>query len=832
MNSVPITIPEDLVKSISIFEYLDPSQLIKIQSTEQYKNKLIFQPFKVTAIGKSLKELERKIKETIPQITNSQYIAIESAIYEELDKIVKLQDENSDQSAKVTEKKSLQLRKFTFDKKVYESILVENRPYFITSNEYGSHSLEERIEIAGNTFLPQDNITTVNPLPYKFENEEELDEYFAKAKNETFDSLFTKVRGEFRKYANVPEYTLTVLSADIVYSYFQDKFGTTHYNVFIGENGSGKNSALLVFKQLGYRVFYVTAASAANYYTFLGDVQEGQGAIAEDEADDIGENKDKQRILKTGYANGGTVPKIEFSKNGTRSQKPYLTFCHKWLAMEEIPDEREIRGVLDRSFIFKFLVGDVPYNIKDVVKDEDSELFKELSDLRKTLLVFKIMHQKDEFEDIQLNIKNRNAELTKPLLRLFNGTECLESIRKSLSVLINEKSKIKSNSTESKILEALNGLISAEKGKSKEVYQFTNEEIFEALKKVMDGLDNGWDENTYSTFITPDGLHVSKKKITQILKSKFNAVPDKIYEYGVTKRVIRVNRTWLRKLGKQYEIIDEIRIIKSKPENIMEEDRHCEPDTMTDQTLVESVSPNFVKRIEEKYGQCDIIEQKYKSELIIENGSNTNSLTSNDQVEANRMASNSDRSNIGVDSISNNCLITDGEEIEVNRDTNLNSNNIISLDNNSSNVDIDKATSTDCPSELAKIEGQAPPESVRSVRSVRKLDDDDKLTLRESDNSDNGFQPLKDIFWKEFLKIEEKVDDDKFTGLKVIGHGKLKKGLVDVPKEKNEFQIMTIEELDKLINRLLKEGTLAELTEGRYYRTKNRFPTSAATPAA
>jgi hypothetical protein len=205
-----------------------------------------------------------------------------------------------------------------------------------------------------------------------------------------------------------------------------------------------------------------------------------------------------------------------------------------------------------------------------------------------------------------LNIKNRNAELTKPLLRLFNGSVCLESIRKSLSVLINEKSRIKSNSTESKILEALNELILAEKGKSKEVYQFTNEEIFESLKKVMDGLDNNYDEGTYSTFITPDGLHVSKKKITQILKSKFNAVPDKVYEYGETKRVIRVNKRWLEKLGKQYEIIDEIRILRSKPENKGEEERHCEPDTMTDQTLVESASPNFERGNKEN---VDIEEQ-------------------------------------------------------------------------------------------------------------------------------------------------------------------------------------------------------------------------------
>jgi hypothetical protein len=833
MNSVPITIPKELLETISIFEYVNANQLIKIKFTEKYQNKIFFQSFKVTAIEKSLKELERKIKGAIPHLLNSQYIEIESALYENLDKIVKLQEENDGQPVNGSEK-TLQLRKFAFEGKVYESILVDKRPYFITSNENGGYVLEEQIDIASNTFVPQDNITSVNPLPYKFESEEELEEYFAKTKSENYDSLFTKVRNEFRKYVNVPEHTLTVLSADIVCSYFQDRFGTTHYNIFIGENGSGKNSAMLVFKHLGYRVFYVTAASAANYYTFLGDIQEGQGTIAEEEADDIGENKDKQRILKTGYANGGTVPKIEFSKNGTRSQKPYLTFCHKWLAMEEIPDEREIRGVLDRSFIFKFLVGDVLYNIKDVVKEENSELFKELSDLRKTLFVFKILHQKDEFEDIHLNIKNRNAELTKPLLRLFNGSECIESIRKSLSVLINEKSKIKSNSTESKILEALNDLISSEKGKSKEVYQFTNENIFEALKKVMDGLDNNYDEGTYSTFITPDGLHVSKKKITQILKSKFNAVPDKVYEYGATKRVIRVNKNWLRKLGKQYEVIDEIKILRSNPENKCKEERHCEPDTMTDQTLVESASPPFDKRNVEKSGLYDTTEEKHMSELIIMDNRNTNSLTGNDELESSEVSSALEQPGNGSAVLNNDDsqLITEKDEIEIDCGTNTNSNNIISLDNDSSNINIDNDKVNGITSKISKNRGQAPPESVRSVRSVRNSNNESEL--KEYDDEEIDFDSLKDVFWKEFLKIEEKEEDDKFTGLKVIGYGKLKKALVDITKEKNESQITTVGLLDKLINRLLKEGALAELIEGRYYRIGNRSnpPVAAATPAA
>lgn len=68
-------------------------------------------------------------------------------------------------------------------------------------------------------------------------------------------------------------------------------------------------------------MFYVTSASAPNYFTFLGETEECQGTIAEDEADDIGHDREKQKILKTGYASGGNVPKVDLTYG--RTQESY-----------------------------------------------------------------------------------------------------------------------------------------------------------------------------------------------------------------------------------------------------------------------------------------------------------------------------------------------------------------------------------------------------------------------------------------------------------------------------------------------------------------------------
>ena len=197
--------------------------------------------------------------------------------------------------------------------------------------------------------------------------------YIKLAQTETYDSLYLKVEKAIKKYVNVEEYYYPILIGDIIWSYFQDRFGYTHYLIFTGDNGSGKNSALLVFKYLGYRVFYVVSASAPNYWTAYGSQEEGQVSIAEDEADDVGEDKKKNDLLKAGYQSGGSVPKVDLE--GGRTQDNWLVYGLKWLAMEELKIDKKTKGVLHRSIPMAFLPGDVDYNIKDVIRSADDPEF-------------------------------------------------------------------------------------------------------------------------------------------------------------------------------------------------------------------------------------------------------------------------------------------------------------------------------------------------------------------------------------------------------------------------------------------------------------------------
>lgn len=550
---IEFEISDDLKPIVSEFGY-DKKGLVKITFTEVYQNISLRCLFNINKIQKSLDDFEKRLKSKVEDLSQSHYNLIEEDLLRNLDKI-DIADDNEnypDKQIDDTHKENNKIvyqRKYQLDSILYEAVIVDRLPKF-ASCECGTFNLIDKIEITNYTVYPADTIISSNPIPYSFESEQELADYIEHAKNETFDSLFEKILSEFKDYVNVEEHSQVILSCGILFSYFQDKFGATPYNILVGENGSGKNSALLVFRMLGYRPLYITAASAANYYTFLGQIQEGQGTIIEDEADNICNSIEKKNMLKTGYSSGGSVPKVGFTKNGRRFQEFYLTFCHKWFAMEELPQSKNNRGVFDRSFIHYFMKGDVKYNIKDVLKDKDSKSYQNLIHLRKLLIAFKLVNYDLTFPSIKTNLKDRDAELTHPLLRIFYGGRNFEKIRLALSKIISEKTTTKSNSIEAMIAESLRQLI---ENKNDLVIDISNDTFYSKFKEVTEAKDYAFDESN-STFYLPDGTKISKSKIINLLKSKFKAKLFRTNQF----RGFTINKNDIVKISKQYNVIEEI----------------------------------------------------------------------------------------------------------------------------------------------------------------------------------------------------------------------------------------------------------------------------------
>ena len=507
------------------------------------------------------------------------------------------------QQDKEKAKKIIPIKKYSANGTIppHESIIIDKVPKFVYFVN-GKVQLVDSITRNNDILVPSDTIDTRNPIPFIFESKQELDQYIEKAKNETLDSLFLKVESINRKYVDIEPHYHTLITSDIIWTWLQDKFGTTHYNIFTGDNGSGKNSQLLVFKFLGYRVFYVVSASAANYYTKMGNIEEGQIVIAEDEAEDIAEDREKRNVFKTGYATGGNVPKVELE--GGRKTEDWLTYGHKWVAMEELPNNKYMKGILDRSFVLRFVTGDPQYNIKEIINSagdpEFKPLFDELMDARKILFCWRLIHYNDPILDVKLNIKNRIAELTKPTIRLFQDSPiALGRILPSLTKFMVERNEVKRDSFESKLFETIEYLIQERKerldnnsatedeitlGKT----TFTNEGIRNWLKHITEGEDiEDKKDCFYSSF---EGIGtVSQTKITRILKSKFKVKILSIRLSDKIHRCVEFEEKYLERIKSNYDTPREIKIIK---------DESCY--TITDVTLLGRVVPDYTDIINSK----------------------------------------------------------------------------------------------------------------------------------------------------------------------------------------------------------------------------------------
>jgi hypothetical protein len=546
-HSIPLALSDELIQEGIIEKFVKDNRINSVVLSLNHKSKKKNFIYPIPSVEKiNWKVTIEKIAKLLRTggVSSEHILMIEDVLNTNYEIIISVAEQNQEYDASPNGKKKevCYIHKFTAngDMPLHESVVFTDsgQSAFVYLDSDSKLRFVNQIERPDKILYPADNLDSQNPLPYKFASAEELQMYMELARRETLDSLYQAVKSNFRRYVNVDEHYLVVLSSDVILSYFQEKFPTMHLDIFVGDNGSGKNSAQLVISRLGYHVYYLVSASAANYFTAYGNVEECQVTIAEDEVGDLDRDYQKQKILKSGYASGGTVPKTDFP-NGKRSQSLYNVYGIKWLTMEELPDSKKTRGIFDRSFIYNFVVGHVDYNIKDVIRNAGDPkyrpLFDELVHIHKLLFAYRLIHFNDVIPDIEINLENRNAELTKPSLRLFsclgNAPNALEEIRLAHSKFVAEKNDLKSNTIESKLCFAINELIrereanpTSQEYDGLEDYAITNEQIWNKCRLVMGGIDIwGKSEAFYST----EYSRVTHRRISGLIQSKFKAEPFK-----------------------------------------------------------------------------------------------------------------------------------------------------------------------------------------------------------------------------------------------------------------------------------------------------------------
>lgn len=311
------------------------------------------------------------------------------------------------------------VQKYSNDRLLAEAVIVGGKPCFaVVNTEDCQITLEDEIPLndSSNTVLKAPDISSYITKPYSFTSTSEFENYLHKARIETLDSLYRKVKPIWKKHIDADDFHISLCAADTIFTYYQDKIGMTHYIFFIGDNDSGKSNNLAIIHYLGYRNMMNVGMSVANVYQFLGSRDEGVGTICEDESDDIDEDHDKMQIAKSGYTKGYPVTKIVITPYG-RSQ--YNTFCFEAYAAEKTPDVVKSKGFLQRIIKLKCSAGLPQYDILEVTNPAGDHKFllllNELYDVRRLLFCYcRLLYHKDRIPDIQLNLRNRENQLFKP----------------------------------------------------------------------------------------------------------------------------------------------------------------------------------------------------------------------------------------------------------------------------------------------------------------------------------------------------------------------------------------------------------------------------------
>jgi hypothetical protein len=441
------------------------------------------------------------------------------------------------------------VQKLSNDRALAEAIFIGKKPYFAIVDF--SDPTNVRIALMDSLSYSEDTKLIPelqNNRPYSFKDKEEFYSYIERAKHETLDSLFDKTYNMWEKYIDADEFHLKICAADTMFTYKQDVLGTTHYLFFIADNDAGKSNNLKLLNILAYRNLMNTSMTHANIYNFLGSKDEGVGTICIDEADNIDEYYEIMAILKSGYTKGFPVVRIIDTPHG-RKQVRFNTYCFKAMAGERLPDEVLARGFMQRTIVIKCLTGFRKDDISEVTDpagdNEYEDLLSELNDLRNLLFCHRLIHFKDKIPNIRLNIRNREKQLFKPLLRMFQGTRTFDTLRPVISKYINDRRESKANSLHAFLYRVIRDL-TASKGTLE--LDFTT--VWNFIKSNVEWKDIQYKAQSIET--VEFGV-ISQKEVGSLLRNVFGGEPPK--HTGSSRKLIFSQQT-LDRMKDIYETVD------------------------------------------------------------------------------------------------------------------------------------------------------------------------------------------------------------------------------------------------------------------------------------
>ncbi len=261
---------------------------------------------------------------------------------------------------------------------------------------------------------------------------------------------------------------------------------------------------------------------------------------------------------KLGYTTGRYVLRID--SDGGRIQLKFFNFCWKAFAAERLPDSVMARGFLQRIIDLQCTYGFPEYDILEVENlastTKFAELLQELEDTRNLLIMYRMIHFNEKIPDIPLNIINRESQLFKPILRVFQKTETMKELFPVISEYFNQKCAANANSLHAYVYDRVVDLIKNE--------GFTLESKAIWLHVIdSDKCPGDFIHHKPLSYLSADYRELSRKQITEICKDVLGAKPPR--HHGSSSKLI-FDRKKLKQLKNFYNLSLQLKV-KEKGED-------------------------------------------------------------------------------------------------------------------------------------------------------------------------------------------------------------------------------------------------------------------------
>jgi len=345
--------------------------------------------------------------------------------------------------------------------------------------------------------------------------------------------LWCMIRTEFEHFLDVEPIWKDVSATCVLLSYQQEKLVTVPYLYYIGDNESGKSTALQLLESLCYRPMYGVSIPSADVYGYLGD-SDTIPTILEDEIQGIRKDIDKTKIYKAGYKLGAKVPRTILLEHD-RVIKYYNTFCLKAFASEKLP---LVKGFTERCIFIPMVEGYPKKEWADLLKGDITRF----QALRNMLLKWRLETRDDPLPNLQFSFRGRIKELWKPILQVAHGTPIYDTLFRFVDHQIKERLDRKQNTLEGHVVKAVVNL-----------YQGKPLPFTSIWNYLLDDLKGRVDANKFHKMFTADFNMVSKLKVGYRLREvlsgqrKVVKLPDK-----TTTKAWTFNQDKLRRIAKKY----------------------------------------------------------------------------------------------------------------------------------------------------------------------------------------------------------------------------------------------------------------------------------------